>query len=72
LIFYPQHCYDCGCTYISEERHEKCWSCNSNNTVNCYGEELKADDRVIGIRTMAAEHGMTPEEVKAGHIGLFE
>ena len=24
------------------------------------------------IRTRGAEHGMTPEEVKAGHIGLFE
>lgn len=43
MIFYPQHCYDCGCTYISEERHEKCRSCNSNNTINCFGEELKKD-----------------------------
>ena len=38
IISYPHHCYDCGCTYSSPKRLARCWSCNSNNVVNCFKE----------------------------------
>ncbi|MBE3145011.1 MAG: hypothetical protein IMZ61_14000 [Planctomycetes bacterium] len=38
MIFYPHHCYDCGCTYVSDKRLAWCWSCHSWNVINCYKE----------------------------------
>lgn len=38
-IYYPHYCYDCYCTYVSAKRHARCWSCNSENTINCFGQK---------------------------------
>ena len=53
MIFYPQHCYDCLCCYVSKERHARCWSCNSDNTVNCYGEmyeDQKENKEILQVK----------------------
>ena len=46
--YYPQYCFDCKCSYISKERHSKCWNCKSENTINCYEEKYK-ENRENGI-----------------------
>lgn len=38
LIFYPQYCLGCGCSFVSKTRHARCWSCNGTRTVNCFRE----------------------------------
>jgi hypothetical protein len=41
LVFYPQFCYDCGCTYVSDKRHARCWNCNATDTINCFRERYE-------------------------------
>jgi predicted Zn-ribbon and HTH transcriptional regulator len=41
MIFFPQYCFDCSCTFVSDRIHARCWHCNSENTINCYGEHYE-------------------------------
>ena len=41
MIFYPQYCFACGLPFISKHKHSRCWSCNSTNTINCFGEKYE-------------------------------
>jgi len=44
MIFYPQYCYACGCSYVSDKRHAICWSCGGKETINCYRERFGSDN----------------------------
>ena len=38
LVFYPQYCMDCLCSFVSRTVHSLCWSCGGVETINCYRE----------------------------------
>ena len=40
-IYYHHYCYDCYCWYVSDKRHARCWSCNSENTINTFREKYR-------------------------------
>lgn len=39
--YYSQFCLDCACIFVSDKKHTRCWSCNSNNTINTFLERNK-------------------------------
>ena len=69
MIYYPQYCYDCGCTFVSAERHARCWSCNSENTINCYAEKLKSNKPKVGyMKKVKFHHRNTAKSEVMKHI----
>ena len=38
ITSYPQYCYACSFAFVSSLRHSLCPRCNSDITINCFGE----------------------------------
>lgn len=51
MIYYPQYCYDCGCSFVSESRHAQCWACGGSKTINCFSEFYK------DLGSQGSQHG---------------
>ena len=41
-IYYPQFCFDCHLSFVSDKRNVGCRKCGQENVINCFSEIMKA------------------------------
>jgi len=40
-LYYSHFCFTCHCCFVSDKRNARCWSCNSDDTINGFDERFK-------------------------------